>query len=436
MTNAAPAEADLDDFLGQTRRQAWWQRRIVWIPLVVLAIALLGWLLFLRGGEGPAYVTEVVERRSLDLVVTATGNLRPTNQVEVGSEVSGRIDEVNADVNDTVTRGEVLARINTDFINEQITQGRAALNAARAQVEQARATLEVDTAQLERFREVFRVSDGRVPSQQEIVVAEGAVRRDRAALASAEANVASAQATLTIALTNLDRSVIRAPVSGMVLARQVEPGQTVVAAFNAPVLLVLAEDLAVMQLRVNIDEADVGRVVEGQPATFTVDAYPGREFPAVVERVDLASGNISLTAEQQGAQTSSVVEYEARLTVDNSSGLLRPGMTATATIATDSTAEQLVVPNAALRFAPPDEDDAGGMQVGPPREQIGGLEREEERASIGAGSRQTVHVLQDDGALRQIIVTTGLSDGRFTAVTSDELEAEMRVVTAIRAEDG
>ncbi len=421
---------DVDAFLG-TDKKPFWKRRAVWIPALVVLLAAIGYVVFGPEEKGPEYITELVETRSLDLVVTATGNLRPTNQVEVGSEVSGRIDEVLVDVNDRVVRGQVLARINTDVIDDQIMQGRANLNAARAQVDQARATLDVDVAQYDRLREVYRVSAGRVPSLQELEAAEGAVLRGRANVAAAQANVAAAQASLSTALTNRDRAVIRSPVAGVVLVRQVEPGQTVVASFNTPTLFVLAEDLAVMQLRVKVDEADVGQVEAGQSATFTVDAYPGRQFPAQVERVDLASGNIATTADTQ-QQSNAVVEYEARLTVSNSGGLLRPGMTATATIETENTAAQMVVPNGALRFEPPSDDEEGGVQIGPGGENFG-LEQEEERANIGAGSRQTVHVLQDDGSLRAIIVTTGLSDGRHTVVTSDELEPGMKVVTALRA---
>lgn len=437
MNQTASTPQDIEEFLGTTAKP-WWKRKVVWIPALLIVLALVAYAVIGRSDKKVEYITEDVASRSLDLVVTATGNLRPTNQVEVGSEVSGRIDEVLVDVNDRVARGQVLARINTDIIDDQITQGRAALSAARAAVEQARATLDVDRAQLDRLREVHRLSGGRVPSAQELAAAEGAVRRDQAALASAQANVVSAQASLNSALTNRDRAVITSPVSGVVLARQVEPGQTVAASFNTPTLFILAEDLSTMQLRVKVDEADVGQVEAGQSATFTVDAYPGRRFPARVEQIDLASGNIATTASASSGtsqQGNAVVEYEARLTLANGEGLLRPGMTASASIQTQRTANQLVVPNGALRFQPPEEEDTGGMQVGGPEGQIGGLEREEERATINAGSRQTVYVLQADNTLREIVVTTGLSDGRYTIVSSDELEAGMKVVTAIKSED-
>ncbi len=420
------AEQDIGEYLESGKPRKWYKRRWVWLLAALVLLVVLFLTVFSKGDDSPDYITVSVEERSLDLTVTATGNLRPTNQVEVGSEVSGRIDDVLVDVNDVVTRGQVLARINTDVIEDQITQGRANLNAARAAVLQAQATLQADAAQLARLQEVQRLSDGRVPSQAEMEQAEAAVSRGEAAVASARANVSSAQAQLSSALTNQDRAVIRSPVSGVVLARQVEPGQTVVASFNTPTLFVLAEDLSTMQLRVDIDEADVGQVQTGQQATFTVDAYPGRRFPATVERVDLASNNIALTDQQQQGQQ--VVSYEARLIVSNNDALLRPGMTATATIATTSTGTAMLVPNGALRFDPGEEEEEGGI-FGP---QSFGLDDEEE-ATIGVGSRQTVHVVEDDGSLREIEVTTGQSDGRLTVVSSDELEVGMEVVTGVRA---
>src|SRR6478735_8063010 len=423
----------IDEFLGTTSSPRWRRWAKFWVPaLIVLLGALYS---FTRHDDGkPKYISEKVTERSLDIEVTATGNLRPTNQVDVGSEVSGRIDRVLADVNDRVARGQILAQINTDVIDDQIKQGRANLDAARAQVAQARATLGVDTAQLNRLQEVYRLSGGKVPSQTELETAQANVLRGRAAVNSANANVVASQAQLSSAMTNRDRAVIRSPVSGVVLARQVEPGQTVAASFNTPTLFVIAEDISAMQLRVSVDEADVGQVERGQRATFTVDAYPGRAFPAVVERVALASNNTATSTQQQqsGQQGAAVINYEARLSVDNRNGLLRPGMTATANIATDSTGKRMLVPNGALRFKPETETAAGGVQLGG---DDFGLEREKERATIGRGSRQNVYVLQDDGTLKQVEVVTGQSDGRYTVVTSRELKTGMQVVTSVKAKN-
>jgi HlyD family secretion protein len=421
----------VDEFLGTKPVPRWRRTMKYWLPgigvvLLVLAIAQCS-----ADPPPPEYITENVAQESLSLSVTATGNLRPTNQVEVGAEVTGPVDSVLVDVNDRVTKGQVIAVINTEIIDQQIAQSRANLNAARAALAQAQATIEIDQVQLARLEEVRRLSGGRVPSQIEVERAEAAVARDRAAVASARANIEAAQASLNGVLTTRTRAVIRAPVTGVVLARRIEPGQTVVAAFNTVTLFVIAEDLSQMQLRVSVDEADVGQIKAGQQAAFTVDAYPGRRFPATLQRIDLASSSTTQAAAggATAAPGGSVVSYEARLEVQNVDGLLRPGMTATATIATQNTGSALLVPNAALRFRPDAEEESGGGVFQP---QIG-LDDQKQQASIGEGSRQQVQVVQADGTLKAVEVVTGRSDGRRTMVTSKALKPGMKVVTGIKA---
>ena len=427
------AEApSVDDFLGTKPRPRWRRWMKYWLPALVVALLIFGIAQCTAEAPPPDYITEAVTQESLALSVTANGNLRPTNQVEVGAEVTGPVDSVAVDVNDRVTKGQVIAVINTEIIDQQIAQARANLNAARAALGQAQATLDIDKVQLARLEEVRRLSDGRVPSQIEVEQAKAAVQRDLAAVASARANIEAAQASLNGNLTTRTRAVIRAPVDGVVLARRVEPGQTVVASFNTVTLFVIAEDLSAMQLRVSIDEADVGQVKPGQKSTFTVDAYPGRQFPATVERIDLASTGTTQAAAGGGTASATggtVVSYEARLTVQNPDDLLRPGMTATATIATQNTGRAMLVPNAALRFRPETEEEASGGVFNP---QIG-LEDGKQQASIGEGSRQLVQVLQADGTLKAIEVVTGRSDGRRTVVTSKGLKPGMKVVTGIKA---
>ena len=423
-------QESMDEFLGEKERPRWRRWAKFWVPAFIVLVLIFGIARCSGGDEGPQYISQAVEQKSLDLTVSATGNLRPTNQVEVGSEVSGRIDLITVDVNDRVTRGQVLARINTDIIDDQIAQARANLNAARAAVAQAQASLNVDSAQLGRLREVHRISGGKVPSQTELEAAQANVARNWAGVASARANVASSEAALSSSLTNRSRAVIRSPVAGVVLARQVEPGQTVAASFNTPTLFVLAEDLSAMQLRVEIDEADVGQVKTGQKATFVVDAYPGKRFPAVVDRIDLASSNTATDSTASAVSSDSVVSYEARLSVTNVDGLLRPGMTATATISTQNTGQKLLVPNSALRFDPDEDKAEEGGVLNP---QIG-LEKGEQQASIGTGSHQRVYVLQANGKLRAINVVTGQTDGRQTVVTSADLKRGMKVVTGVKAD--
>lgn len=414
--------------LLQRRTRSRWLRWQVLVP-VGLGVTALG-AMAVNGSPDDAgkYIAEPVREGRLDLSVSATGGLRPTNQIEVGSEVSGRIETILVDINDRVVPGQVLAVINTDLIDDQIRQFHANMQAAQAAVAQARATQDLGQAQLARLEDVYQRSGGKVPSQIEMDQARATVLRDRAAVASARANVAAQAAQLSSARTNSDRAVIRAPVAGVVIARQVEPGQTVVASFATPTLFILAEDLARMQLRVNVDEADVGQVRAGQTAKFTVDAYPGREFPARVDRVDIAASNIaSETAGANPGGAASVVTYQARLSVANGEGVLRPGMTATAKIATARTKTGLIVPNSALRFDP----DAGKVDTGEAMLNADiGLKQREQRAAIGIGSRQIVHVIGKDGALDPVSVTTGANNGRSTIVYSNRLKPGMRVVIA------
>lgn len=434
-----PSEGDLDEFLGAQpeSRQMVWLKRIAIIAIVIVA-ALLLWRCVRGPGNEVAYATQPVERGDLTVSVSATGNLAPTNQVDVGSELSGLITEVNVDNNDRVTKGQVLARLDTSRLQDTLNQSKAALASAIAQVAQAQATAQQDKANLARLEEVFRISGGKVPSRTELDTGRADYARAMAGVRTAEAQVAQAQAQVSSDSTQFSKALIKSPVNGVVLSRQIEPGQTVAASFNAPVLFTIAEDLSRMRLEVKVDEADVGQVKAGQRATFTVDAFPGRTFPATIERVDVganASGSATSTsstgtASSSSASASTVIAYTARLTVDNSALLLRPGMTATADIITTEKQNVLLVPNAALRFSP---DRAGAAKSGgvtsvlvPARPR---RNRAERQVGIGRGSRQTVYVLDADGKPKAMQVTAGDSNGSQTEVAGDGLTPGMNVIT-------
>lgn len=301
------------------------RRRLGGKARVALAVAglglagLLAWALVGgNGNDGPRYLTQPVRKGELVINVSANGNLQPTNSVDVGSELSGIIETVFVDVNDRVKKGQVLARLDTSKLRDQVRQAKAEIAAAEARVGQARATVAETAASLARLL--------RAVADQKAV----------------EASVASARALLSTYEISLAKATIHSPIDGVVLTRKVEPGQTVAAAMTAPVLFTLAEDLRRMELQVDVDEADVGKVKEGQEARFHVDAWPGQNFPAKVTRV----GWGSQTKDQ-------VVSYLTILEVRNDELLLRPGMTATADITTARRADVLLVPNMALRFAPP-----------------------------------------------------------------------------------
>lgn len=366
--------------------------------------------------NGVSYLTQEAVRGTLHVSVSATGNLQPTNQVDIGSELSGTVEKVLVDDNDQVKRGQILAQLDLSKLNDQVARSRAAVAEAEAQVAQARATVAETSASLTRMRKVSELSGGKVPSRTEMESAEAALLRAQANEASARAAVVQAQASLKSDLTNIAKATTRSPVDGIVLARKVEPGQTVAASLQAPVMFTLAEDLTKMELQVNVDEADVGQVKVGQSAYFTVDAAPGRKYPAEVTRVGF------------GAQTTDgVVTYKTILRVNNDDLTLRPGMTATAEIQTASRENALLIPNAALRFSPDEgaKQKSGGGLVSTllPRPPSAAKQK---KAGNGAGPQ--VWVLRDNLPVA-VTLKTGLSNGKVTEVLEGDLQPGMQVIT-------
>ena len=399
------------------------RNRVLSISLIAVALLLVGWWLWPQsnGSSNGAYLTEEAALGDLSVTVSATGNLYPTNQVDVGSELSGIVVSVLVDENDLVKRGQVLVRLDLSKLNDQVVKSQAAVLAAEAQVAQMQATVKESRATLARLRQVAELTGGKVPSHSELEAAEAAVSRAEANEANARAAAAQASATLRSDQTNLSKATIRSPIDGIVLTRKIEPGQTVAASLQAPVLFTIAEDLARMQLQVDVDEADVSQVKNGQTAYFMVDAWPGRKYPAEIARVGF------------GAQTTDgVVTYKTLLNVSNTDLSLRPGMTATAEISTANLHDVLLVPNAALRFTPAvsKSSSSGGFVASlfPRRPQQ--PKQVKENPTAGNAAR-TIWVLQDNKAT-PVEVTTGLTDGRRTQVVSGGLQAGARVIIGMQ----
>lgn len=435
---ATDPNQNLDEFLG-TPARPWWRRWLKWIivgAVVLIAVFALS-RFFFGGATATQYSTEEAARGNLTVTVSATGKLAPTNQVQVGSELSGLVETVTVDVNDRVVKGQPLAVLDTSRLDDSIAQSQAALNANVAQVAQAQATVSESRAQLARLEEVSRLSGGRVPAKVEMEQARAAAARAVAAQKVAEANVVSARAALSSNQTQRFKAVIRSPVNGVVLARQIDAGQTVAASFNTPTLFVIAEDLSAMQLQVAIDEADVGSVKQGQLASFTVDAFPGKTFPATITRVDLGSNLSAQTTTSTSTATtqSQVVSYAATLSVANADQQLRPGMTATAEIITRAKPDVLLVPNAALRFRPGAGAQAASSGQGGiagalvPRGRRGGAGATEKSATMSRGAQQTIYVLGAEGQPQPVQVTTGDTDGTVTEITGGDLKPGMKVIT-------
>lgn len=430
MKSKTNPEFDIGQTLGIDQSSDRKQRLKRWLMVALLAIAGVTSAGVWKGtkkSNSMQYLTQKVQRGDLTVTVTATGALEPTNQVDVGSELSGIIKTVEVDYNDRVKVGQILARLDTDKPKAKVLQSKAALESARAKILEAQANVKEAGDELARLKQVWELSNKMVPSQHDLDAAQAALHRAKATEATARAQVSQAQATLEADETDLAKTVIHSPINGIVLTRNVEPGQTVAASFQAPVLFTLAEDLTQMKLHVDVDEADVGQVTEGQEATFTVDAHPGRTFPARIIQV------------RYGSQTvNGVVTYKTVLNVDNSDLSLRPGMTATADITVNKVENAILVPNAALRFIPPIKEkeapsNGGGLinKLLPRRHRSPSKQRKDSTAN-----KKLQHVwTQRDGKLLAIAVSIGATDGRMTEVTSSDIELGMPlVVDTVRSE--
>ena len=384
-TRLAPApDQEMASRLGLDRKGRRWRWWIFWI-VAILLVAGIGLYVVSRGKADHAYVFRPVTRGTLAVNVSATGTLAPRDQVDVGSEVSGKIDKLDADFNDHVKKGQVLARINTDQLVAQLQQ-------AEATLEQAQATLDQMTQTHSRYTTLVK---GNAMSQEQLNVSQGDFGR-------AKAGVSLARAQVDQDKTMLSKATIYAPIDGVVLDRKVSAGQTVVAAMTIPVLFTLASDLNQMELDVDIDEADVGSIRAGAKATFSVDAYPSRKFAAKLISVHNAPKTV------QG-----VVTYQGVLLVQNEGGLLKPGMTATAEIEAANVKDALLVPNAALRFVPSDDVKAGAPAVPPA---LNGINAG--RVWVMEGKKLTAHDIR-----------LGATDGHASQVLTGDLKAGEDVAT-------
>jgi HlyD family secretion protein len=409
----------MDSSSGRKRHFKRWGSLVL---LVVVAVIVFN-LLRSRNTEGTVeYKSEKAARGNLTITVTATGTLEPTNKVDVGVEVSGTIKTVDVDYNDQVKVGQILSRLDTSKLQAQVLQARASLSSARARVLKAQASVKQARSKLSQLQHARKLSGGRVPSQAEMDAAEAALQSAQADQVGAEADVSELKAALTVQETDLSKAVIRSPINGIVLLRNVEPGQTVAASLQTPVLFTIAEDLRKMELNVDVDEADVGKVKEGQEATFNVDAYPSRKFPAKVIEVRFSPKTVE-----------GVVTYETLLTVDNADLSLRPGMTATAEIVVKQVRDALLIPNAALRFTPPRAQKSVKQKRGllgallphrPPRTRTA-----KEATNLKDGGR-IVWVLRN-GRPAPVQIKVGVTDGRMTEVMAGGITPGMSLLTDV-----
>ncbi len=400
---AADVRRALSDEEGGRR----WLRRGVALLIVG---ALIGGGLAYRAKHLPAppakYVVAQASSGDVAEKVQATGTVQPMLQVNVGAQVNGRIAKVYVDFNSVVKKGDVLAELDPILYGAQVTQASAQMLAQRAQVESARANHAAAKAAFERSQRLFQQG---LASKGELDSAQGQFEVTRAQASAAEAQVGAIEAQLQQTRTNVGWTKIYSPVDGVVVSRSVDPGSTVVASFQAPVLFVIAQDLRKMRVMADVDEADVGKLKEGMEADAVVDAFAGESFKGVVQQVRYNPNNV------QG-----VVTYSAVVEVDNPEEKLRPGMTATVTIKTNEVKAALRIPNAALRYKPtPPMGPSGKPTPLPPEPPL----------PKGQG-RVYVLVSEKPGEEKTEarVIGVGATDGIHTVVTSG-VSADLKLVT-------
>ena len=410
----------IQNLLGEERQTGMSKRKRWALGFVTVAIiAAVSWWMGNKDAA-PRYLTGAVKQGVLQVEVTANGTLEAEQEVTIGSELSGIVEKVFVDVNDAIKEGQVLIELDTAKLKASVEKAKAALASARAAQKEAQATLNEANAKYKRLLNVRKLSGGKTPAQTELDEQAAVVARSQASVDTAAAQIQTAQAELETAQTDLTKAYISSPIDGVVLARSVEPGYAVAASLQAVELLTLASDLKTLDLEIDVDEADVSVVKPGQKATFTVSAYPNKNFPATLTKV----------AYGPTESETNVVTYTAYLKVTNNELLLRPGMTATARIVTEQRQNALLVPNTALRFAPSVSKGSGSavdtLMMGPPRSSN---KVSKEVGGVTTQRKNTVWVLRS-GSAQEIDIITGASDGTYTEVISGDLKEGDLVITS------
>ena len=348
------------------------------LGVVVLAGGGAWWFKHHAASGQTGYRTQAIDRGDIRVSISSTGTLSAISTVTVGSQVSGQLTEVLVDFNSKVKKGQIIARIDPATYETQIVQGNAQIASAQAQLKQYEATLTNATLVWQRNA---RLGQQKLVAQSDVDQSRAAMLQAQAQVESAKASIRQQTASTQTTRLNLDRTVIRSPVDGVVLTRAIEPGQTVAASLQAPTLFTIAEDLSKMKIQLTVDESDIGQVKAGQNVNFTVDAFPNRQFAGVVSQVQMAA-----------TTTNNVVTYPVLVTVDNTDGTLLPGLTVNAEIEVSRQPNVLRVANAALRYKPSDEDASaqapqGGQGQGGSGQGMGrgGAGMNDDIAKIAAG---------------------------------------------------
>jgi HlyD family secretion protein len=401
------AKALVQDLNASSPARKWLIRVGVLVALGGLAVAGVGWRQKHKPPPPARYLVALVAEGDVVELVQSTGSVKPLTEVQVGAQVSGRVVKVYVDFNSLVKKGDLLAEIDPLTFNAAVQQQSAQFSAQKAALSRALAAAVSQKATLERTK---KLAAENLASQSEVDVAQGNYDVGQADIAQAKAQIAANQAGMVNASANLSFTRIYSPIDGVVTNRAIDPGQTVAASFQAPVLFTIAEDLSKMRVLADVDEADVGKLTEGMSAETQVDAFPGEKFGGKVSQVRYAPTTVS-----------GVVTYQAVVLVDNPDKKLRPGMTAMVTVKAKEALGVVKIPNAALRFKPTPEKDKNGKA----------LPKAPEKALEARKGR--VYVLTDEtpGAekIEPRVIAIGITDGVATQVTDPAIAKGLKVVT-------
>lgn len=365
-------------------------KKILFGSIIVIALGVAAYLFFKDKGNEPKFRTDKIVRGGIVTTVTATGTVNPVTTVLVGTQVSGTIKYIYVDFNSRVKKGQLIAQIDPSIFEAQVDQAKANLLAAKANLEKAEATLFDAKRTRDRNKELFSKN---LIARSDLDTAETNYETDAAQVGAAKAQVSQTDASLKNAQTNLGYTRILSPVDGTVVSRNVDVGQTVAASFQTPTLFTIAQDLTKMQIDTNVDEADIGKVKVGQGVEFTVDAYPDIIFKGRVGQVRIAPITVQ-----------NVVTYDVVITVDNPDFKLKPGMTANVSVIVAEKKDTLKIPNAALRFRPP------------------------ERAKARQPQKGSGVWIVENGKPKRVSITTGISDGNYTEIVVGELREGQEVI--------
>lgn len=383
------------------------------ITLVLLAAVIVGVWLFSRRSPEIAYKTVRLEKGDIVATISATGTVNPVSTVQVGSQVSGTIQKLYVDYNSRVQQGQIIAELDPSLFLAQVEQARGNFLNAQASLQKANVTLADARRTLDRNRQLLQQG---IVAQSDFDAAQTAFEAALAGIKSAEAGVTQTRGALMQAETNLKNSVIRSPVTGVVISRSIDVGQTVAASFQTPTLFSIARDLTKMQIETSVDEADISRAALGQAVTFAVDAYPDRTFKGQVTQIRSAPITVQ-----------NVVTYIVVVQVDNQELKLKPGMTANASIEIGRRNGVLRLPAAALRFRPKVTDDTKPRQAGQGAGKGMGQKPGSAKGKPDGGVQQKVYLLKD-GMPSAVSVTTGLADSSFVELVEGPLTEGDEVV--------